>query len=220
MAQTLFGAVYLAQHRDSGTNCVAKVYDKRLVSLRQTRDGSHVAEDAELEIEVHRQLCSAYPSPYILNMLDLLHDDSYIYVILELCEKGDLFSYISVEPFRESAAQMWSKQMFAGVYHMHSNGFVHRDLSPENLLITSDNELKLSDFGVACEAKDGEFEVEEGRRPGKLRYMAPEIYAGGRYNAYAADIWSCGVIIFTMLFGGTCWWCFWVLKHRLAWDGL
>ncbi|GLE10938.1 hypothetical protein PINS_up023210 [Pythium insidiosum] len=79
---------------------------------------------------------------------------------------------------------------------MHSNGFAHRDLSLENVLVTDDNTCKVCDFGLAAVADQPSNET-----VGKMFYMAPEVLSGSSYDPKKADVWSLGVMLFIMLFG-------------------
>jgi serine/threonine protein kinase len=81
---------------------------------------------------------------------------------------------------------------------VHSEGFVHRDIKPENLLINSDNQLKLSDFGLCNLIRDGKCLMTSCGSP---NYASPEIVNGDPYDGPATDIWSCGVILFASVTG-------------------
>jgi len=74
---------------------------------------------------------------------------------------------------------------------IHDNGYIHRDLSTENILVTRENQIKIVDFGFTDEAR--------GRRTalGNLFYMAPEITGDATYN-YKIDVWSLGIIVYEM----------------------
>ena len=99
-------------------------------------------------------------------------------------------------------------QMLQGLSFMHSRGVVHLDLSCENVLLSDSGEVKIIDFG---QARFVEYERDSkgqpqrkrfsGIKPGKKGYKDPDIFRGATFDGVAADIWSCGVIIFIVLFG-------------------
>ena len=97
--------------------------------------------------------------------------------------------------------KFYVKQLVEGLLAMHKAGICHRDLKPENLVFDADFNLKIIDFGLACsiEGEDGSGFSEE--RVGSTGYMAPEVAMGMRYQPVSADLFSLGVIIFTMCTG-------------------
>lgn len=99
------------------------------------------------------------------------------YIVLELAEGGLLFDYIALGgKFSEPVARYYFKQFMLGLDHCHRNGFAHRDLKPENLMLDSEFNLKIVDFGFATPhmGKDnsGLLKTNLGTR----NYMAPEIH--------------------------------------------
>lgn len=104
--------------------------------------------------------------------------------------------------FPEGIARAYFQQLMAGLKHCHGHKVAHRDLKPENLLLTSAFGLKVADFGLSALSEDGEGKpVLLRTQCGTRGYMAPEVLARRPYDGYAADVWSCGVILFIMLAG-------------------
>lgn len=98
-------------------------------------------------------------------------------------------------------AQKYIRQLMSAVEYLHSKGVAHRDLKPENLLLDENDNLKVSDFGLATIYRlQGKERCLE-RRCGTLPYVAPEVLTRP-YHAEAADIWSCGIILVALLAGG------------------
>ncbi|KAI8128734.1 Serine/threonine-protein kinase grp [Lucilia cuprina] len=102
-------------------------------------------------------------------------------------------------------AQRYFTQLLSGLQYLHQRGIAHRDLKPENLLLDEHDNIKISDFGMAtmfrCKGKERLLD----KRCGTLPYVAPEVLLKP-YHAQPADIWSCGVILVTMLAGVSCYW--------------
>ncbi|KAJ9548653.1 hypothetical protein OSB04_021196 [Centaurea solstitialis] len=99
----------------------------------------------------------------------------------------------------EREARGYFQQLIDAVAHCHSRGVYHRDLKPENLLLDSEERLKVSDFGLSALPQEG---VELLYTTcGTPNYIAPEVLSKRGYDGAAADIWSCGVILYVLLTG-------------------
>ena len=98
----------------------------------------------------------------------------------------------------ESEARRIFQQIIFGVEYLHTHQVSHRDLKPENILIDGDGNVKLADFGLSNIMKDGIFLYSSCGSP---NYAAPELISGKYYNGASIDIWSCGVILYTLLTG-------------------
>ncbi|CAM9414191.1 unnamed protein product, partial [Scytosiphon promiscuus] len=129
-------------------------------------------------------------------------------LVLELCEKGELFDVLyqggPVEPI---VSKEYFRQLMSGVKFCHDQNVCHRDLKPENLLLASDFSLKIADFGFAASGRET---MMCHSIVGSNTYMAPEVIQrkfnlahdpGQGYDGRKADVWSAGVILFTMLAG-------------------
>ncbi len=145
----------------------------------------------------------AYPHPR-LPSTPFLHPQ--IFIVLELITGGELFDKIVAEGrFDEPTARFYFRQLLKGVKYCHGQGVCHRDLKPENLLLDANGLLKISDFGLSA-LYTGSAE-DEGRATllhttcGTPNYVAPEVLADKGYDGRAADVWSCGVILYVLLAG-------------------
>uniref|UniRef100_A0A8C6S9F8 non-specific serine/threonine protein kinase n=1 Tax=Neogobius melanostomus TaxID=47308 RepID=A0A8C6S9F8_9GOBI len=141
------------------------------------------------EAKNHERLC---PHPHILNFLAAWEECGRLYIQTELCCTSLLLHAESQPP---AAAWGYLCDLLSALNHMHSNGFVHLDLKPANILMTESGRLKLADFGLLVEfnQKDGQQKVKEDIQEGDPRYMAPELLCG-EYGP-AADVFSLGVSI-------------------------
>ncbi|XP_030854268.1 ribosomal protein S6 kinase alpha-5 [Strongylocentrotus purpuratus] len=150
------------------------------------------------------QLCQKHPN--IVHLKEEFKDKLHTYIIMELCKGGELLGRIRKKKhFDELEASMIMRKLVSAVDYMHSRGIVHRDLKPENILFTDDSddaELKIIDFGFA--------RITNSNQPLKtpcfsLHFAAPEVLKrayeqDGEYDA-SCDVWSLGVILYTMLSG-------------------
>lgn len=98
-------------------------------------------------------------------------------------------------------AQKYFKQLLYGIEYLHEKGVAHRDIKPENLLLDRNDNLKISDFGMATVFRLRGIERTLDKRCGTLPYLAPEVLEKP-YHARPADIWSCGIVLVAMLAGG------------------
>ena len=147
------------------------------------------------EIEIISQL----KHPNIVYVDKILEDEKNYYIIMEYCEKGELFDYI-VKKERLSAIEssIFFYQLIRGVEYIHSLGLAHRDLKPENLLLTKEKILKIIDFGLCHDFNETKY---LSTKCGSPSYAAPEILKGFPYDGFKTDIWCCGIILYAMLCG-------------------
>ena len=121
-------------------------------------------------------------------------------MILEYIEGGELFDYIC-EKGRLPADEAldYLQQLIGAITYCHRFNIAHRDLKPENLLLDTNRQLKVADFGMAAWQGGGTSLLETAC--GSPHYAAPEVVRGEPYEGSSADIWSCGVILYALLAG-------------------
>ncbi|NXV73150.1 TSSK1 kinase, partial [Atlantisia rogersi] len=126
-----------------------------------------------------------------------------VYIVMELGKKGDLLDYIkSTGAMQEDIARIKFHQLASAIKHCHDSDFAHRDLKCENILLDDDLNIKLSDFGFSKLLS-----WDENGRPvlsktfcGSAAYAAPEVLQGIPCDPRISDIWSLGVILYTMVY--------------------
>lgn len=153
------------------------------------------------------QACQGHPN--IVTMHELLRDDQYTYLVMELLTGGELFDRIRLcRKFTEKEAIIFFEQIVRAVHHMHLKQVAHRDLKAENIIFTSPDatSLKIVDFGFAKQ----DFNSGMTTPCFTLDYAAPEVLPQQHHQASsrqryteASDLWSLGVILYTMLCGQT-----------------
>jgi len=137
--------------------------------------------------------------PTIVQLYEIIETDKELYLIMEYARGGELFEYIvNRKRVREKDAAKFLHQILSGVDYLHKHNICHRDLKPENLLMDDHNNIKIVDFGLSNMYTPG---VPLQTACGSPCYAAPEMVAGKKYDAMAADMWSCGVIIYAMVCG-------------------
>lgn len=138
---------------------------------------------------------------HIVSLVDSYDDAVNYYLIMELCEGGDLFSKIvETGAYSEQQAARVCRQLAEALQFIHSKGITHRDLKPENiLLITNDinSDIKVADFGLSKVIAQGQMMKTV---CGTWAYCAPEVIQRKHYTS-AVDNWTLGVLMFVLLCG-------------------
>ncbi|KAL8152563.1 hypothetical protein V2J09_010323, partial [Rumex salicifolius] len=138
--------------------------------------------------------------PYIVRLHEVLAGRAKIYIVLELVSGGELYDKIAHQGrLSEKESRRYFQQLIDAVSHCHSKGIYHRDLKPENLLLDSHGNLKVSDFGLSALPQEGVNVLHT--TCGTPNYVAPEVLSGKGYDGAAADVWSCGVILYVLMAG-------------------
>ncbi|XP_055591092.1 ovarian-specific serine/threonine-protein kinase Lok isoform X2 [Uranotaenia lowii] len=142
--------------------------------------------------------------PCVIKMHDIVNRPDSVYMVLEFMKGGDLLTRITSNKFlSEKTSKLFFLQMCHAVKYLHAKGITHRDLKPDNILLENDDEetlLKVSDFGLSkFVQKDSVMRT----LCGTPLYVAPEVLSTGGKGSYTrkVDIWSLGVVLFTMLSG-------------------
>ena len=189
-----FSKVKMGKDSNDGKKYAIKIIEK--IELAE----QNLVEQMKREIAVMKLLKHSN----IVGLKEVLQTEGHIYLVLELITGGELFDKIVEQKrFDEDTARKYFQQLILGVQYCHEQGIVHRDLKPENLLLDAHGVLKISDFGLANLQRGG---VGLGSTLldticGTPNYVAPEVLHERGYNGMAADVWSCGVILFVMLAG-------------------
>jgi len=186
-----FGLVRLGIHKKTGRKVAVKIMSKKDMTNQDL-------ELVRTEIEILK-ICQ---HPYIIRIYDVFENVDFIYIIMEFCSGGDLFSYLEKRGFRlpEPKAAGLIHKLGAACYYLHSYGICHRDLKPENILMTDsteDADIRLLDFGLSKIIGPSETCNEP---YGTLSYVAPEILLEKPYTK-AVDLWSVGIITYLLLCG-------------------
>lgn len=130
----------------------------------------------------------------------VIRDSNKVYIVMDLAEKGDLLEIMHLKdgPIIELAAIAIFRGVVSALNYMHGKGFTHRDIKTENILINSHDIALIADFGFAREI-GVDSKVLSATGCGSRPYLAPEIFTAIEYDPIASDVWSCGIVLFTML---------------------
>ena len=217
LGQTLgegeFGKVKLGWKRPSdnskATTTAADVGGQVAIKLirRESVDSWSRMNKVDREISVLRHA----QHPNIVKLLDVIHTERYIGIILEYASGGELFDCILAHRYlKDPMASRMFAQLTSGVMYLHSKGIVHRDLKLENLLLDRNKNIMITDFGFANTFKPEANALSIHKKQDDLMatscgspcYAAPELVVSeGKYSGRKVDVWSCGVILYAMLAG-------------------
>ncbi|XP_028838426.1 ribosomal protein S6 kinase alpha-4 isoform X1 [Denticeps clupeoides] len=182
-----FSVCRKCRHRQSSQEFAVKIVSRRMESMTQR------------EIAALRQ-CD--PHPNIVKLHEVFTDQYHTYLVMELLRGGELLERIKKKKlFAEWEASKLMRSLVSAVGFMHEAGVVHRDLKPENVLFADEGEdsaLKVIDFGFARLFPAGSAPLQTPCFT--LQYAAPELFHSTGYDQ-ACDLWSLGVILYTMLSG-------------------
>jgi serine/threonine protein kinase len=191
-------SVVLVRHRKTKERAAIKIFDLRLMvsKWKQLNKTEDARKRVLHEIDVLREL----KHQNIAKLISISHVRHYSYMIMELVEGGELFDYIQKRgTLKELEARLFFRQLISAIEYCHGHFIVHRDLKLENILLDrSHRTIKLIDFGLSEQVRPGELLYS---CCGSLDYVAPEVLRRRGYVGPPSDVWSLGVILFTMLHG-------------------
>ncbi|CAH8623077.1 unnamed protein product [Schistosoma haematobium] len=184
-----FGRVDLVTLKNDRTQAFAL---KRLqkAHIVQTRQQEHVY--------CEKLILSSVSSPFICRLFNTYRDNKYVYMLLEACLGGELWTILrDSHHLEERTARFCLACCIEALDYLHRHGIVYRDLKPENMLVTSKGYIKLCDFGFAKYIGIGQ---KTWTFCGTPEYVAPEVILNQGHD-FAADYWSLGILTFELLTG-------------------
>ncbi|XP_058847875.1 MAP/microtubule affinity-regulating kinase 3 isoform X1 [Acipenser ruthenus] len=183
-----FAKVKLARHILTGREVAIKIIDK--TQLNPTSLQKLFREVRIMKILNH---------PNIVKLFEVIETDKTLYLIMEYASGGEVFDYLVAHGrMKEKEARSKFRQIVSAVQYCHQKHIVHRDLKAENLLLDADMNIKIADFGFSNEFTLGnKLDTFCGSPP----YAAPELFQGKKYEGPEVDVWSLGVILYTLVSG-------------------
>lgn len=138
--------------------------------------------------------------PHIVHVSNIFQRRAKYFIFLRFAENGDLLDFLTQNgAVPENQSRLWMRQILSGINYIHTMNIAHRDLKCENILITSNYNVKITDFGFARNVRSKDRDILSETYCGSLSYAAPEVLKGVPYLPKFADMWSLGIILYTML---------------------
>ncbi|XP_040001092.1 serine/threonine-protein kinase MARK1 isoform X2 [Xiphias gladius] len=183
-----FAKVKLARHTLTGREVAIKIIDK--TQLNPTSLQKLFREVSVMKILNH---------PNIVKLFEVIETEKTLYLVMEYASGGEVFDYLVAHGrMKEKEARAKFRQIVSAVEYCHQKRIVHRDLKAENLLLDADMNIKIADFGFSNEFTVGsKLDTFCGSPP----YAAPELFQGKKYDGPEVDVWSLGVILYTLVSG-------------------
>lgn len=183
-----FGKVMQVKKKDTGQVYAMKVMRKENI----------IAKNQVTHTKDEKNVLERIKHPFIVKLHYAFQTPEKLYMILDFVNGGELFFHLKkCGKFSEKRVILYAAEIASALMHLHNNGFVYRDLKPENLLLDASGHIVITDFGLSKEIKG-----EEGTHTfcGTPEYIAPEVLTGEGHS-FPVDWWSLGTLIYEMLTG-------------------
>ncbi|XP_052006646.1 MAP/microtubule affinity-regulating kinase 3-like isoform X7 [Xyrauchen texanus] len=183
-----FAKVKLARHILTGSEVAIKMIDKTQLNPTSLQKLSR-------EVTIMKNL----NHPNIVKLFEVIETEKTLFLVMEYASGGEVFDYLVAHGrMKEKEARAKFRQIVSAVQYCHQKHIVHRDLKAENLLLDADMNIKIADFGFSNEFMVGnKLDTFCGSPP----YAAPELFQGKKYDGPEVDVWSLGVILYTLVSG-------------------
>ncbi|XP_003378864.1 MAP/microtubule affinity-regulating kinase 3 [Trichinella spiralis] len=183
-----FAKVKLAKHIPTGREVAIKIIDK-------TQLNPSSLQKLFREVRIMKML----NHPNIVKLYQVIETEYTLYLVMEYASGGEVFDYLVAHGrMKEKEARAKFRQIVSAVQYLHQKNIIHRDLKAENLLLGNDMNIKIADFGFSNEFSLGnKLDTFCGSPP----YAAPELFQGKKYDGPEVDVWSLGVILYTLVSG-------------------
>nr|CAG4717460.1 unnamed protein product [Naegleria fowleri] len=202
-----YGKVKLVLDNDNKPFAL-KIMNKTLLKRVKKSGGGNLLMDVQREIAIMKKLSH----PNVVRLYEVMDDrnSELLYLVIEYAENGALLSLSetnseNVDPkpckFRLNQIRKYMTQAIEGVQYLHSKGFCHRDIKPDNILLDGNYNVKISDFGVShiCETNDDTVKGSAGTPA----FLSPEACKGEPYSGFKNDTWALGITLYALLYNTT-----------------
>ena len=184
-----FASVYRARERITNNEVAIKIIKKSYI--REAKSSQRIIS----EIKIHSRL----DHKSIVKLYNYFEDKECIYIVLELCNNGNLYQYLKrFGPLSEYDATNLIHQILIALQYLHERHIIHRDLKLSNILLNDDSEIKICDFGLAIQFEHPD--EEHFTLCGTPNYIAPEVITQ-QSHGYPADLWSVGCLFYYIITG-------------------
>ena len=186
-----YASVKLGIHKETKNKFAIKIYDKNLIN----------DDDKKYTIKNEIFILNQLDNENVMKLYDVIETNRYLYLIMEYINGISLLDFIQKQKnhrIDENICKELFYQIVKGILYCQNENICHRDIKLENILIVNNKIIKIIDFGFAIKCNRNEYQE---FFCGTVYYMPPEIVNKEKYIPFYSDIWSLGVLLYTMLFG-------------------
>eukprot|EP00761_Pharyngomonas_kirbyi_P014097 gb/GECH01014127.1/.p1 GENE.gb/GECH01014127.1/~~gb/GECH01014127.1/.p1 ORF type:complete len:517 (+),score=118.59 gb/GECH01014127.1/:1-1551(+) len=175
----------------------------KIIKMKKLHKIRHGEESIRNEIAIMRKL----NHPNVIQLYEVIHQEEFgkMYMVIEFAGGGSLQQLIDSHPDKRLALDQVKSffcQLINGLEYLHNQGIVHRDIKPDNLMITPDGVLKISDFGVAQQLNKFDNSDILSQGLGSPAFQSPQIAAGIKeFSGFKLDVWATGVTLYLLVTG-------------------
>lgn len=170
---------------------------QRFVAIKVLREEFVTDEEFVAKFRKEALAAASLSHPNIVGIYDVGSDHDLHYIVMEYVEGKTLKDLLCKDgPFDSKTVLEFGVQIASALRHAHRKKIIHRDIKPQNILVTHDHVLKVTDFGIA-KAVDSSTVVATGNAIGSVHYFSPE-QAKGKYVNETSDLYSCGIVLFEL----------------------
>ncbi len=203
LGEGTYGKVWLARVKADGQKVAIKVFKKNRKDSQseKKKGGSSDNSDHQTQPEEESAILQSLNHPNIIKVFEFISDATDTAMVMEYTDRGDMLNYMNSRPgigFQESIARDYFLQLVSAIRYLHDLEYIHCDIKLENILLFAGNTIKLTDFGFAIKYSKTK-RMKYGN--GSLSYASPEVVFKRDFYGPEADIWSLGVVLFTMVCG-------------------
>ena len=183
-----FSKVKLGINKSTGEKVAIKILEKKKILNRND----------QIRVQREIDIIKKVKHLNIVRIIQIKEDHNNIYIIMEFIDYDLFLHIVNNKHLDEKESSLYYFQLINGIEYIHSLNIVHRDLKPENLLLTKSKILKIIDFGLSNYSYNNEYLM---THCGSPSYTSPEMIVGKKYDGYAVDVWTSGIILYAMLCG-------------------
>lgn len=201
LGEGTFGKVWLARLKTNNQKVAIKMFKKKPEGDQKKKGGSSDNSDHQTKPEEEAMIMESLDHPNIVKMLEFISTNDTMAMVMDYAPRGDMLAYMNRRPklcFVEETSKVYFKQLISAIKYLHDLGYIHCDIKLENILLFDDDLIKLTDFGFAIKYSMTK-KMKYGN--GSLSYASPEVIFKREFHGPEADIWSLGVVLFSMVCG-------------------
>lgn len=203
LGEGTYGKVCLARVKADNQKVAIKLFKKlrKDTQTEKKKGGSSDNSDHQTQPNEEASILQSLDHPNIIKMLEFISDDDTTAMVMEYAPRGDMLNYMNSRPkvgFPEPISRDYFLQLISAIKYLHDLDYIHCDIKLENILLFHGNVIKLTDFGFAIKYSKTK-RMKYGN--GSLSYASPEVVFKRDFYGPEADIWSLGVVLFTMICG-------------------